>query len=147
MQLQNITCPLVASLTFLLPISPSLPLSAPHQVNIQPPTSHPASLREHGGAWKIVQRNYVMFLFTGCSIEQHSAAIETDIMPHIIGIMGIMGAVWTDRIVYIARNVNNELVDSIRADPGVEFVDLDHELAKLRLVGDTYLFDTYMPKD
>jgi soluble P-type ATPase len=83
-----------------------------------------------------VPGNYGVFLFPGHSIEQHSAAIKTDITPHI---MHIVNKLWADRVVYSVRNIDNDLLAAIRSDPGVEFVELDHAPPQLRLVGDVWM--------
>jgi len=56
--------------------------------------------------------------------------------------MFIFDALYPDRVVYSARSVDDELVDRIRADPGVEFVELNHAPPKLRLAGDEWRFDS-----
>lgn len=68
---------------------------------------------------------YGVYLFPGHSIEQHSAAIKTDLTPYITH---IFDKHYTDRVVYSARNVDNSLLAAIRSDLGVEYVTYDYSV-------------------
>ncbi|KAH6722734.1 hypothetical protein BKA61DRAFT_593052 [Leptodontidium sp. MPI-SDFR-AT-0119] len=78
-------------------------------------TPYQAPLRDPGGTGPIVPGNYGVYFFPGHSIEQHSAAIKTDITPHL---MHIFDKLWTDHIVYSARNIDRVLLAVIRSDRG-----------------------------
>ncbi|KAH7409536.1 hypothetical protein BKA64DRAFT_665189 [Cadophora sp. MPI-SDFR-AT-0126] len=122
-----ITCSIFASLPFQFAAMPASAASSEMQTqptNLSPQTAfYQAPLRDPGGAGPIVPGSYGVFLFPGRSIEQHSIEIQTDITPYI---MHIFDKLWTDRVVYSAGNIDDELLAKIRKDPGVEFVEMDH---------------------
>jgi len=64
-------------------------------------------------------RGYFVYLLPGHTLAQHSAAIGRDIQPHI---SRVLDSIHKDRTVYIGKNIDEELLDLIRMDKGVEYV-------------------------
>ncbi|KAH6711535.1 hypothetical protein BKA61DRAFT_611155 [Leptodontidium sp. MPI-SDFR-AT-0119] len=103
------TCSILATLPFQFPAMPSSPTSSEIQNHYHAP------LRHSGGAGPIVPGYYSVFLFPGHSIEEHSAAIKTDITQYI---MFVFDKLYTDRVVYSARGIDDDLLAAIRSDRG-----------------------------
>jgi hypothetical protein len=85
-----------------------------------------APLRPHDAKPEdVVAGNYGVYLFPGYSLEQHSEFIKNDLTRHI---MHIFDTLYTDRVVYSSRNVDDLLLAAIRSDPGVEAVNYDYKI-------------------
>jgi hypothetical protein len=87
--------------------------------------TYEAPLRSHGGkVEELVPANYGVFLFPGHSLKQHYEFIKNDLTPLI---MYGLDTLYTDRVVFCARNVDEALLAAIRSDPEVGAVDYDYK--------------------
>ena len=66
-----------------------------------------------------VPGGYFVYLLPGHTLAQHSAAIGRDIQPYIFTVLDY---IHKDRTVYAGRGIDEELLDLIRMDKGVEYV-------------------------
>lgn len=66
-----------------------------------------------------VSGSYTVYLLAGSTLKEHFAAIDKDILPHIITTYEFL---YADRIVYAGMSIGEELLDAIRKDPMVDFV-------------------------
>jgi hypothetical protein len=125
---KNITTSLFAILPFQFATMPNSAAAAQVQYPLHLlPAPYEAPLRSLGGKPEdLVPGNYGVFLFPGHSLEQHFKAVKIDLTPHI---MYIFDAIYKDRVVYSARNIDDGLLAAIRSDPGVEVVDYDYKVS------------------
>lgn len=65
---------------------------------------------------------YVVDLKPGHDIEQHSAVVGTDMNKYI---KNVLRSIYPDRDVYHAVDINDDLLDAIRKDTGVQVVYCD----------------------
>jgi hypothetical protein len=66
-----------------------------------------------------VPGGYIVRLRPNHTLAQHYTAVGRDMQPHV---RGILDQIYKDRIVYTASGVDEELLDLIRMDAGVEHV-------------------------
>jgi len=69
----------------------------------------------------IVSGSYLVELRPDHSFDQHCVAVGTDVRPYLRKIL----SAFQDRVVYTCENVNDELMNTIRADRGVQLVQCD----------------------
>src|SRR3954452_18753158 len=80
---------------------------------LRPPHSNPDN---------IIPGSYIVFLFPGQSLEQHSGVVKMDLLKYVRHIYEIL---YPEKVVYHAENVGDALLATIRSDSGVDLVDFD----------------------
>lgn len=106
----------------LFPVLPSLLTCMPGELS-QCSASYQAPMRFWGAPEEIYSEAYTVYLFPGHSLQQHFEAIYEDLKPYNLG---VLDAIYLDKVVYVVQKVNDEMLAAIRSDPGVEFVDYDY---------------------
>ncbi|KAF2112643.1 hypothetical protein BDV96DRAFT_602033 [Lophiotrema nucula] len=71
---------------------------------------------------------YIIDLKPGHTIEKHSAAVGTDMKKYL---KERLKSLYPDRVVYGATEVDDELLEKIRADEGVQKIYCDSEGGEL----------------
>ena len=90
---------------------PELPLPSPNTTK-----ALLNKIESPGSAWP---GGYIVYLHPGHTLAQHSAAIGRDIQPFVFTVLRL---IHKTRTVYIGKNIDEELLDLIRMDKGVESV-------------------------
>jgi hypothetical protein len=73
------------------------------------------------GEGDVVSQSYIVYLAPGHSLEQHSAIIKKDITPYVEHIYDM----YTEKVVYVGKRIDQDLLQAIRADKRVELVECD----------------------
>lgn len=78
---------------------------------------------DHNDDIPIVPNSYIIYLAPGHSLAAHSSAIGQDTKPFVHHIYDF----YTEKIVYVGRPVDKQLLEKIRSDQGVELVECESE--------------------
>ncbi|CZR55855.1 uncharacterized protein PAC_05743 [Phialocephala subalpina] len=89
---------------------------------LQSETRYEAPLRSYGSPEEVIPGSYAMWLYPGHSLQQHFDVVLADLKVHISGTLHAI----VKHVIYIASNVDDELLAAIRSDPGVDAVDFDY---------------------
>lgn len=76
---------------------------------------------DHNDDVPIVPDSYIIYLAPGHSLAAHSSAIGQDTKVFVHHIYDL----YTDKIVYVGRPVDKQLLEKIRSDQGVELVECE----------------------
>ncbi|KAF2118852.1 hypothetical protein BDV96DRAFT_643022 [Lophiotrema nucula] len=74
--------------------------------------------------FRLKQGAFAVFLFPGHSFEDHSRVVGTDMTPYV---QYDFSEHFPGQIVYSCEDVGDDLLEAIRNDPGVEWVDCNVE--------------------
>jgi hypothetical protein len=72
----------------------------------------------------VVSGQYMIYLSPGHTLAAHSEAVRLNITPYIFSTFDDL---YQDKVVYLGSRIGEELLEKIRADPGVELVEYDTE--------------------
>ncbi|KAI7774893.1 hypothetical protein LA080_007676 [Diaporthe eres] len=78
---------------------------------------------DHNGDFPIVPSSYIIYLAPEHSLAAHSSAIGQDIKLFVHHIYNL----YTEKVVYVGRPVDKQLLEKIRSDQGVELVECEAE--------------------
>lgn len=65
--------------------------------------------------------DYVIYLNPGHSLEDHALTVSSDLMKHVDHVYTF----FTDRVVYVAKDIDASMLAAIRADAKVESVEVE----------------------
>lgn len=78
---------------------------------------------DHNDDIPIVPDSYIIYLAPGHSLAAHTLAIGQDTKPFVHHICDF----YTEKVVYVGRPVDKQLLEKIRSDKGVELVECEAE--------------------
>lgn len=78
---------------------------------------------DHNDDIPIVPDSYIIYLAPGHSLAAHTSAIGQDTKPFVHHIYDF----YTEKVVYVGRPVDKQLLEKIRSDKGVELVECEAE--------------------
>jgi hypothetical protein len=87
--------------------------------------TYEAPIQRPGKVENEVPGHFRVHLHPGHTLEQHSALIGFDIEKYKYG---QLNAVYPDRIVYYAKEINTQKLAAVRADSGVEYLSPDYKI-------------------